>query len=84
MHFERRNAFQNAYNYITLFPEKKCPILPKILDPITQNTLIFLFGLTNSLLVSEKTDIMYTIILSHQRKSVLTVKSIITFTRLNS
>ena len=48
MHFERRKAFQNAYNYIIFFfPEKKCPILPKILDPITQNTLIFLFGLTN-------------------------------------
>ena len=50
MRFERRNAFQNALNYI--FSRKKIlkkifvPTLPKIFRPVTQNTFIFLFGLT--------------------------------------
>ena len=41
MHFERPNAFQSALNYI-FFQNKKCvPTLPKLLRPVTQNTLIF-------------------------------------------
>ena len=52
MHFERHFVFQNAYNYIFFHKKynlkKKCvPTLPKILRPITRNTHIFLFGLSN-------------------------------------
>ena len=50
MHFERRNAFQNAQNFIFCQKKvikKKYVSLPylKFSDPFTQNTLIFLFGL---------------------------------------
>ena len=54
MHFERRNAFQNAYDYI--FFQKKIikqicvPTLAKIFRPVTRKTLIVLFGLTIVLL----------------------------------
>ena len=62
MHFERRNAFQNAKNdFIFFFPRKKnnkkryvClpgPTVPKIYRPITWNTLIFVFGLARETLV---------------------------------
>ena len=41
VHFERRNAFQNAYNYI-FYHKKKCvPTLPKIIRPVTRNTLFY-------------------------------------------
>ena len=46
MPFERQKAFQ--MHKIVFFPEKKCNLpktLPKIFRPVTQNTLIFLFGL---------------------------------------
>ena len=46
MHFERQHAFQNACIFFPEFFFMTCvPTLPKILRPITQNTLIFLFGL---------------------------------------
>ena len=44
MHFERQNAFQNAYNYI--FSRKKIlkkicvPTLPKIVRPVTRSAFI--------------------------------------------
>ena len=48
MHFERRNAFQNALNYIfseiKIIKKLSLPTLPKIIRPVTQNTLIFVFG----------------------------------------
>ena len=45
MHFERRNAFQNASNYIFFQKKIYMPIytLPKIFRPVTQNTLIFIW-----------------------------------------
>ena len=50
MHFERRNAFQNAKK-LYFFQNKKIikkiydcvPTLPKVFRPVTQNTFIFLF-----------------------------------------
>ena len=49
-HFEKCNAFQNAWNYIffseTKWLKKICvPTLPRIFRPVTQNTHFFLFGL---------------------------------------
>ena len=46
MHFERRNAFQNALSYFFSEKNKCMPTLPKIFRPVTRNTLILLFGLT--------------------------------------
>ena len=46
MHFKRRNAFQNAENYIFFQKinnlKNVClPTLPKVLRPVTRNTLFF-------------------------------------------
>ena len=50
MYFERQNAFKNILNYIFFQKKKKyiyicVPTQPIIFRPVTQNTLIFLFGL---------------------------------------
>ena len=56
MHFERRNAFKNANNYIFL-QKKNNPTLPKIFRPVTRNTLIFLFGLMESSILIKLEDL---------------------------
>ena len=42
MHFERRNAFQNAYFFLKKNDLKICvPTLPKMFRSVAQNTLNF-------------------------------------------
>ena len=46
MHFERRNAFQNAYNYINFSRKKICvPTLPylKFSDPLPETQFFFIW-----------------------------------------
>ena len=44
MHFERQNAFQNAFKKIQKKNIQICvPTIPKIFTPVTRNTLFFIW-----------------------------------------
>ena len=51
MHFERVNAFQNAYYIFPVKKKKICvfTLLSKIFRPVTRNTLIFYLALAKCL-----------------------------------
>ena len=51
MHFERQMPLKMHKIIYFFFSEKKMcvPTLPKFIRPVTQNTLIFLFGLISCL-----------------------------------